>query len=458
MTYPMTDVFITATDEPVVPIRLVRTDDLDEWLASLPEGQRRWARSAGFQAKPAQWAWLPDDTGAPALVAVGWDGKDTLDTLGGLPLTLPEGVYQLEGEITELQLLGWAVGAYQYERYKAATRQPARLMLPVEHDGERLANQAAAVTLIRDLINTPAADMLPSHLAAEAEQLAYVQQAQCTVTVGEELLDRSLFAIHAVGRAADDEPRLIDIRWGDPSHPKVVLVGKGVCFDSGGLDLKPASAMRTMKKDMGGAAHVLGLAQLIMAERVPVNLRVLVPAVENAVSGNAFRPGDVLPTYKGITVEIDNTDAEGRLVLCDALALAVEDEPDLIIDFATLTGSARSAVGAEIAAMFSNDDAVAEGIYAAGGRQDDPVWRMPLHQGYNYMLESKVADVVNSAASPFAGAVTAGLFLERFVDQRPWVHFDIMAFNTRARPGRPEGGEAMGVRAVFAYLSERFGS
>jgi leucyl aminopeptidase len=230
-----------------------------------------------------------------------------------------------------------------------------------------------------------------------------------------------------------------------------------VCFDSGGLDIKPASAMRTMKKDMGGAAQVLGLAQLVMAERLPVHLRVLIPAVENAIAGNAFRPGDVLATYKGLTVEIDNTDAEGRLVLCDALALAAAEQPALIVDFATLTGAARSAVGAEIAAMFSNDDELADALFAAGRAVDDPVWRMPLHSAYNYKLESKVADVVNSATTPYAGAVTAALFLERFVDEVPWVHFDIMAFNIRSRPGRPEGGEAMGTRAVFRYLEERFG-
>jgi leucyl aminopeptidase len=313
------------------------------------------------------------------------------------------------------------------------------------------------VTLVRDLINTPAADMQPSHLAAEAEQLAYVQQAGSTVTVGEELLDRGLYAIHAVGRAAHDEPRLIDIRWGDPTNPLVVLVGKGVCFDSGGLDLKPSAAMRTMKKDMGGAAHVLGLAQLVMAERLPVHLRVLIPAVENAVSANAFRPGDVLATYKGITVEVDNTDAEGRLVLCDALALAAEEKPALIIDFATLTGAARTAVGAEIAAMFCNDDAVAEALAAAAQAVDDPVWRMPLHRGYDYLLDSKIADVANASNSPYGGAITAALFLERFVDGLPWVHFDVMAFNVRPRAGRPEGGEAMGIRAVFRYLEERFG-
>lgn len=454
----MTDVFITATDETVTPIRLVRTGDLDSWRETLSPAQRGWAASAGFAGKPGQTAWLPDAEGNPAVVVAGWDGEDSLAALGGLPLTLPEGVYRMDHETTELQILGWATGAYQYQRYKAADRRPARLMLPAEQDGRRIENFAAAITLVRDLINTPAADMLPSHLAAEAEQLAHTQQATCTIAVGEELLDRSLFAIHAVGRASADEPRLIDIRWGKPDHPLVVLVGKGVCFDSGGLDIKPASNMRTMKKDMGGAAQVLGLAQLIMAQRLPVQLRVLIPAVENAIAGNAFRPGDVLPTYKGLTVEIDNTDAEGRLVLCDALALAAEEKPALMVDFATLTGSARSAVGAEIAAMFSNSDETADGIFHAGQAMDDAVWRMPLHRAYNYKLDSNVADLVNSAATPFAGAVTAALFLERFVGDLPWVHFDIMAMNTRARPGRPEGGEAMAIRAVFQYLEQRFSS
>ncbi len=452
----MTDVFLSETSDPVTPLRLIRADDLEGWLSALDARTAAWVRSRGFEAKTGQWAWLPDEDGNPGSVAVGWDGKDNLETLGGLALSLPEGVYRVDGPATPLQLLGWALGAYQFGRYKAANREPARLLVESPALSASLASFESAVTLVRDLINTPAADMLPSHLAAEAEQLAEVYGAECTVIVGDELLDRNLCAIHAVGRAAADAPRLIDIRWGDPTRPEVVLVGKGVCFDSGGLDLKPASNMRTMKKDMGGAAQVLGLAQLVMAHELPVRLRVLIPAVENAVSGNAYRPGDVIPTYKGLTVEIDNTDAEGRVVLCDALALAAEEKPALMVDFATLTGAARSAVGAEIAAMFSSHDDVASGIYRAGEQQDDPVWRMPLHQPYNYKLESKVADTVNSASTPFAGAVTAALFLQKFVEDIPWVHFDIMAFNIRARPGRPEGGEAMAMRAVFAYLQETY--
>ncbi len=453
----MTDLFLSATTEPVTPVSLVRTEDLSTWLESLEPAAAAWARSRDFQAKTNQFVWLPDGSGHPGQLAVGWDGADNLETLGGLALSLPGGVYRINAEVSQLQKLGWALGGYQFERYKNAKREPARLLVGSEEEATRLASFESAITLVRDLINTPAADMLPSHLAAEAEQLAESYGAECSVVLGDELLDRNLCAIHAVGRAAADEPRLIDIRWGDPTHPQVVLVGKGVCFDSGGLDIKPASNMRTMKKDMGGAAQVLGLAQLIMAEALPVRLRVLIPAVENAIAGNAYRPGDVVPTYQGLTVEIDNTDAEGRVVLCDALALAVEDEPDLILDYATLTGSARSAVGAEIAAMFSNSDDVAEGIFHSGEQLDDPVWRLPLHQPYGYKLESKVADTVNSASTPFGGAITAALFLQKFVADVPWVHFDIMAFNTRARPGRPEGGEAMAIRAVYGYLQDRYG-
>jgi leucyl aminopeptidase len=332
------------------------------------------------------------------------------------------------------------------------------LLLPQDANRNRLDNFVSAINLVRDLINTPAADMLPSHFAAEATQVADTHGAESRVVIGEDLLLEGYGAIHAVGRASIDAPRLIDITWGDADHPLVVVIGKGVCFDSGGLDIKPAAGMRSMKKDMGGAATALGLAQLIMAEELPVRLRLLIPAVENAIDGNAYRPGDILSTFKGLTVEVDNTDAEGRLVLCDALALGARDRPDLMLDFATLTGSARSAVGAEIAAMFCNDDRVAEAIHQSGVAIDDPVWRMPLHKGYRHMLDSKVADTVNSASSPYAGAITAALFLEKFVDEVPWVHFDIMGYNTRSRPGRPEGGEAMGLRAVFQYLEQRYRS
>ena len=293
-------------------------------------------------------------------------------------------------------------------------------------------------------------------MADEIRQVADAHAAECRIVAGGDLLREGFNAIHAVGRAAADPPCLVGVRWGEPDRPLVAILGKGVCFDSGGLDIKTASGMRTMKKDMGGAAVALGLAQLIMSEDLPVRLRLLIPAVENAIAGNAYRPGDILDTHAGISVEVDNTDAEGRLILCDALSLAAEEEPELIVDFATLTGAARVAVGTEVSAMFCNDEAIAAGIAAAGRAVDDPVWPMPLHDGYGHLLESKVADTLNSADTAYAGAITAALFLRKFVGAIPWAHFDIMAYNVRTRPGRPEGGEAMAMRAVFQYLEERY--
>jgi len=447
--------FVVAPENPT-RLRLISAERDDDWEKSLAENELVWLERQQFKAARGEVAWLEDDDGP--LVVAGWNGTADLATLGALPMLLPEGDYVLEGEVTDLQLIGWGLGAYQFTRYKEAKRSPARLALPANNDGDLVVNTTVAIALTRDLVNTPAQDMAPSHLEAEVSALAETFGADCNVIAGDALLDLNCGAIHAVGRAAADAPRLIDLTWGDETHPKVTLVGKGVTFDSGGLDIKPASGMRQMKKDMGGAATVIGLAFLIMAQKLPLRLRLLVPAAENAISGNAFRPGDVLHTHKGLTVEIDNTDAEGRLLLCDALSVASDDDPEVIFDYATLTGSARSAVGAEIAAMFCNDDDLAGAVGDAGEQTDDPVWRMPLHEAYNHMLDSKVADVVNSAASPYAGAITAALFLQKFVGPAKWAHFDIMAFNTRARPARPEGGEAMAMRAVFAYLEETYGT
>lgn len=454
----MPDSLITETEVTPMSITLVQESAYPEWLAGLSATAQSWVDKSQFQGRSQELVWLPNSAGEPGELAVGWDGNDSIATLGGLPYRLPAGVYALRSAVSDLQLLGWALGAYRFSRYKNAEREPAQLMVPTDNDGSLVANMESALTLVRDLINTPAGDMTPSRLADEAIQVAETHDASHRLVVGEDLLAENFGAIHAVGRAAEDAPRLIDISWGNPTDPLVTLVGKGVTFDSGGLNIKPANGMRSMKKDMGGAATTLGLAQLIMSQRLPIRLRVLIAAVENAIAGNAYRPGDILQTYKGTTVEIDNTDAEGRLVMCDCLALAAEDNPALIIDFATLTGSARSAVGTEVGAMFCNDDTVANGLYQASQRTDDAVWRLPLHQPYRHMLESKVADTVNSASTPYAGAITAALFLEQFVDSTPWAHFDIMAFNTRERPGRPEGGEAMGVRAVYEYLRQRFGS
>ncbi len=448
---------ITEHDGPRTAIQIVLTAEFDAWRDALTAQNRDWTQRQQFEAKNGQFAWLADDQGTPDSVVVGWDGEEAFAALGDLPYTLPEGVYELSSPAGDQVLLGWGLGAYQFDRFKAPERQPAQLLLPASAAADEIVNQVTAIQLVRDLINLPADELNPARLAEEATQLADSFEADVTVTVGDDLLSEGFNTIHAVGRAADVAPRLIDIRWGDPAHPKVSLIGKGVCFDSGGLDIKPASGMRTMKKDMGGAANVLGLAQLIMASHLPVRLRVLVPAVENAISGNAYRPGDIIQTYKGISVEVDNTDAEGRLVMCDALALAAEESPAVMLDYSTLTGSARSAVGAEIAAMFANEDDLADGLAAGAEAVADPVWRMPLHGPYGYMLKSNVADTVNSASLPYGGAITAALFLEKFVDGVPWAHFDIMAFNIRSRPGRPEGGEAMGIRAAYSYLKARFG-
>ena len=448
----MFDPYLTR-DADATPIELVGKGGFEQWLSTLSEGDRLAVAQQGFAAQPGQRCWLPGAGG----VAAGWDGKSSLASLGGLPLALSDGVYFMAHEVDELQLLGWGLGCYQFTRYRDSSRSPARLVLPRSARRERLANLVNAVTLARDLINMPAGDLTPAQLADEVRQVADTHGADCRIVTGDDLLAEGFGAIHAVGRAAADPPRLVDVRWGEPGRPLVAVVGKGVCFDSGGLDIKSAAGMRTMKKDMGGAAAALGLAQLIMAEQLPVQLRLLIPAVENAIAGNAYRPGDILDTHAGITVEVDNTDAEGRLILCDALSLAAGENPELIVDFATLTGAARVAVGTEVSAMFCNDQAVASGIADSGNAVDDPVWPMPLHAGYTHLLESKVADTLNSASTPYAGAITAALFLQKFVAARPWAHFDIMAYNLRKRPGRPEGGEAMAMRAVFRYLEDRFG-
>lgn len=449
----LSDVLLTARSADSTPIVLVLTDDFDTWQEALSEQERAWLVRQSFKAQPGQSAWLEQD--GAARVICGWNGKADLATLGHLPMSLPEGDYHLESSVSEVQVLGWALGSYQFDRYKPARRKPARLFAEID---DRTRHMADAVALGRDLINTPAEDMKPTDLSEQIGQMAKAFNADLKVHVGDELLDLGARTIHTVGRAADAPPVLADLTWGDPDHPGITLVGKGVTFDSGGLDIKPAAGMRLMKKDMGGAAIAIGLAHLIMATKLPVRLRALIPAAENAISGNAFRPGDIISTYKGVTVEIDNTDAEGRLLLCDALALASEDKPDLIVDFATLTGAARVAVGTEISAMFSTSDDVAQALQAHGEAADDAVWRLPLHKDYDHMLKSSVADVVNSAASGFAGATTAALFLQRFVSDADWVHFDIMAFNTRTRPGRPEGGEPMGLRAVYQYIADRYGS
>ena len=443
----------------IVPLT---TDALDAWLDGQDESVRRWVRSSGFGAQPHSTCLIPGDSGTLHAVLVG-SPTMPLWTLASLPANLPEGHYHLHCDWPDDDqhhaAIGWGLGAYQFSAYKKPKRQPARLQLPAVCDAAEIERQVAAVYLARDLINMPAADLMPAELTQAVKDLGDKHAAEVEVITGEALLERNFPAIHAVGRASEHAPRLADLRWGDPSHPKVTLVGKGVCFDSGGLDLKPSKGMRLMKKDMGGAAHAIAVADLIMGAGLPVRLRLLIPAVENAVAGNAYRPGDVLQTRAGLTVEIDNTDAEGRVILCDTLAEACSETPQVLIDFATLTGAARVAVGTELPAMFCNDDDMAQQLRAVSVTQTDEVWQLPLHAEYRDMIDSKVADMVNSAPSPYGGAITAALFLQAFVAESvSWAHFDVMAWNLRARPGRPAGGEAMGVRAVYCYLAGRFGN
>jgi leucyl aminopeptidase len=354
--------------------------------------------------------------------------------------------------------LGWGLGGYQFDRYKKSKRPEAALVWPSGVDKARITAFVEAAALGRDLINTPAEDMGPDGLAAAAKAVASAGGATYRELVGKALLEHNYPSIHAVGRAASRPPRLLDLTWGDPNAEKVTLVGKGVCFDSGGLDIKPAEAMKLMKKDMGGAACVLAIAKAVMHLQLPIRLRVLIPAVENSISADAFRPLDVLNTRKGLTVEVGNTDAEGRLILSDALTEADSEKPALIIDMATLTGAARVALGTELPALFSSSDEVANDLLSTGLREQDPLWRLPLHKPYRRLLESKVADLSNISAGPYAGAITAALFLQEFVSAKtPWVHIDTMAFNLEALPGRPYGGEVLAMRAVVGYLEQRFG-
>ena len=441
----------------------VAKPDFDAWLRSQPKKRQAWIQAAGFKAEPGSTCLLPNDAGALDCVLFGTEAAIDPFTYGALTLSLPEGTYRIDAAYDTAAMtnaaLGWALGGYRFNRYKTKNgRSPARLVWPAGADRAAVERTAEAVFLVRDLVNTPSNDMGPAELADAAAALAKRFKAKCKVIVGDELLEANYPAVHAVGRASARAPRLIDITWGRKSDPRVTIVGKGVCFDTGGLDIKPSSGMLLMKKDMGGAAHALGLAQMIMAAGLPVRLRVLVPAVENSISGDSFRPLDVLRTRKGLTVEVGNTDAEGRLILCDALAEACSERPDLLVDFATLTGAARVALGPDLPALFSNDDALADEVLKAGQAVTDPLWRLPLHQPYRKGLDSKVADLNNVSTSGFAGAIYAGLFLEAFVEKGvPWAHLDIVAWSFGAKPGRPEGAEAYGMRAVYQVIAQRFG-
>jgi leucyl aminopeptidase len=446
-----------------IPLTPLTKAQLAAWRETAPARERDWAAAIGFKAEAGKTALVPDQNGKLGRVLVGvGENEASMWAVAGLSVTLPEGSYRLApmtaGSDPSRVALGWALGTYSFTRYHEKPAGAARLIWPEGADRGLVERLAAGVFLARDLATTPASDMGPEELAAAAEQVAKAQRAHCRVVVGDKLLEENYPTIHAVGRASTRAPRLVDITWGKADAPKVTLVGKGVCFDTGGLDLKPASSMLNMKKDMAGAAIMLGLGQAIMQAGLNIRLRVLLPCVENSVSGNAMRPRDIIKTRKGLTVEIGNTDAEGRLILCDALADASDEKPEMIIDAATLTGAARVALGPELPALFCNNDALADALIAAGAAEDDPMWRMPLYKPYRRLIDSKIADLNNVSDGPQGGAITAALYLNEFVDPAvPWAHLDVMAWNNRSRPGRPEGAEAQTLRAIYAHIAERFG-
>ena len=448
--------------QPAIAIHLVDKANLDDWLKRLSGPQRAALAGQKFDGSGFATAIVPDGDGWFAVGGVAKAASLSSWCLAKLAEVLPAGTYRLvDGRAPGPAMFGWASAQYRFDRYrKDAEPEGPRVLLTTEVKAiEPLLAEAAAVAKVRDLVNTPAEDLGPTELEAEAGALAKAYKADLRVTRGD-ALEREFPMVHMVGRAAGREaaPRMIELEWGDPAHPRVALVGKGVCFDSGGLDLKPSSAMLLMKKDMGGAAHALALAGLVMGAGLKVRLHLLVPAVENAVSGASFRPGDILRSRAGISVEIGNTDAEGRLILGDALTRAGEDGPDLVIDFATLTGAARSALGPDLPALFTRRDETAQALLTAGLASDDPCWRLPLHEGYREYLKSEVADLNNSSPNPYAGASVAALFLDRFLPEgTDWAHFDTFAWRPAAKPGRPKGGDALGLRASWRMLRERFG-
>jgi leucyl aminopeptidase len=452
-----------------IPLWLLYENEIEAWRAAQPASVAQWLSVQNFKGEKHRVVLLPD-SGGGLIAAVGGLGRRqgglSLWHAAGLAERLPACRFRLVQEFTREEAtqlcLGFAYGAYRFDRYRAAKSDMPTVEAPSNADLPFVALATESLRMARDWINTPAQDLGPPELAAATQKLAERHHAVFREWVGEELLAANFPAIHAVGRASSTAPRLLELRWrprGGQTYPRLTLVGKGVCFDSGGLDLKSSSGMGLMKKDMGGAAVTLALAHMLMSVGVRAELRVLVPAVENAVGGNAYRPGDVLATRKGLTVEVGNTDAEGRLVLCDALALADAEHPDLIVDFATLTGAARVALGPELPALFGNDDALVQDLAGVAAAEHDPLWPMPLWQSYEDELASKIADLNNVAASTFAGAIFGALFLKRFVaDSTPWVHIDLYAWNPKDRPGRGVGAEAQGVRGVYRYLVKRYGT
>ncbi len=457
--------FLSTTEsESVIVIHIVSKENLQQWLSTLNKQQALWVESNHFQANKDEVIKVADADGKLCMVALGVNKNAVsgIKTLAKLTKSLPAGQYKLvTDENSELLSIGWALAQYQFDEYLdngKGSQSKAAVLEISETTQQEISAIINGVILIRKLVSTPTCDMGPSHLSDVMSNLANAFNADFKEILDEELLEQGFNTIHAVGRAAENRPRLLELNWGPKEAPKLTLVGKGVCFDTGGLDIKPTSGMRIMKKDMGGAAHTLGIAQMIMAAKLNVRLRLLIPAVENNISANAFRPGDIITSYKGTTVEVDNTDAEGRLVLSDALALASEEHPDLLIDFATLTGAARVAMGLEMVPFFTDNDDIANGLMSSAADVDDPLWRMPLFEPYASQLKSNFADMRNMGSGPYGGAIVAALFLKHFVTEpKNWVHFDLFAWNSSNTDICPEGGEAMAIRAVFSYLNQRYG-
>jgi len=444
--------------ERAVPILASDTKRLAKLLEGLAPSERRWAAACGFDASANTFCLVPDAKGAIVRVLAGVANAADPWALAALPLKLPRGRYALgKGAVAvsaENAAFAWDLGGYQYARYRKPKRKPADLQLEDSKRVREALEMAQAVRLVRDLVNTPAEAMGPEELSDAVREQSDLFGGEFDEWVGDELLAQNFPAIHAVGRAAARAPRLLELHWGNPRHPRLAVVGKGVCFDTGGLDIKGAEGMRLMKKDMGGAAHALALSRLVMQRKLPVFLHLLIPAVENSISGNAYRPGDVVRTRAGLAVEVGNTDAEGRVILADALAYAVEQKPRSVVDFATLTGAARVALGPELPALFCNDEKLAAKLLACAAELDDPLWRLPLWRNYRRLFDSDIADINNSGRGGFAGSIVAALFLDHFVPRGiPWAHFDVYSWNDVSRPGRPLGGEAQGLRAVLAALS-----
>ncbi len=455
------DCFYKTENEDAILITLFTKAEFNELSKSSLDNVTTWILSSNRTIQVGNFYLIPSEEGTLNQVVMIVDAELSIWSIANLPMSLPEGHYYLSNSIPatdrEKLTIGWGLGAYQFSKYKKQ-KQCARLSFGSDIDQVSVLAIIHSTYLVRDLINEPANEMTPVQLSKATQELAGKYNASYSEVTGDDLIDQKYPLIHAVGRASEYAPRLIRMEWGNSEHPLLCIAGKGVCFDSGGLDIKNAMGMRWMKKDMGGAAHALGLANYIMQTNLSVRLCLYIPAVENAISANAFRPGDVIVSRSGKSVEIDNTDAEGRLVLADAITELCTMQPDLLIDFATLTGAARVALGTEVGVFFSQSDSTSHQLYASAKSTEDDIWRLPLHAGYKHELKSNVADLVNSSSSGYGGAITAALFLQSFIPKQcDWLHFDIMAYNMRSRPGRPKGGEAMGLRSVCCYLENRYG-